>query len=301
MNRRGVWTIVIIFAGLFVLFFGFSMVMLAALGQGGGGFGGGDGPKVGVVEITGPIMDSKKTVKDIRKFASDDAIKALVIRVDSPGGAVAPSQEIFDAVLKAKDKKPLVVSMGSTAASGGYYIAIGSDTIFANSGTVTGSIGVITQIMGFSKLVEKAQVDVHTFTTGPYKDAGSPLKEMSERDKLYFKALIDDIYEQFVADVAKRRKLKPEEVRKVADGRVFTGRQALKHKLVDKIGTLHDAVAFVAKEAKLEGEPKLVYPAKDEKLLDGLLKSSARSVVRGAAEEVRAVTTPVVEYRMSGF
>lgn len=293
MNRRGLITIVVIFFGLFALFFGFSMLMLSSVG----GLDDGGEDQIGVIEVSGPIMESKKTVEQLRKFSKDENIKGLVVRVDSPGGAVAPSQEIFDAVKKAKAKKPLVVSMGGTAASGGYYIACGADMIFANSGSVTGSIGVITQLFQVDRILEKAKVDVTTIKTGPYKDAGSPFKPFNEADERYFNELITDIYDQFVDDVAACRKLPREEVLKVADGRVFTGRQALKLKLVDKLGTFEDAVAHVAKEAKLKGEPKLIYPAKEDlSVLNQLLKSN----VQGLVQEVRQSATPSIEYRYVG-
>ena len=294
MNRRGLITIVVIFLGLFALFFGFSMIILASTG---GLDAQGDESQIGVIEITGPIMDSKKPVEQLRKLVKDDKIKGLVIRVDSPGGAVAPSQEIYDAVKKAKEKKPLVVSMGSTAASGGYYIACGSDMIFANAGTVTGSIGVITQLFQVNKLLELAQVEVNTIKTGPYKDAGSPFKPFAEQDERYFRDLITDIYDQFVDDVAACRKLERAAVLEVADGRVFTGRQALKLKLVDKLGTFQDAVDHVAKEAKLKGDPKLVYPAKEDlSLLNQLLKTN----MQGLVQEAKSSATPTVEYRYAG-
>lgn len=293
MNRRGLITIVVIFFGLFALFFGFSMLMLSSVG----GLDDGGDNQIGVIEVTGPIMESKKTVEQLRKFSKDENIKGLVVRVDSPGGAVAPSQEIFDAVRKAKAKKPLVVSMGGTAASGGYYIACGADMIFANSGSVTGSIGVITQLFQVDRILEKAKVDVTTIKTGPYKDAGSPFKPFNDADERYFNELITDIYDQFVDDVAACRKLPREEVLKVADGRVFTGRQALKLKLVDKLGTFEDAVAHVAKEAKLKGDPKLVYPTKEDlSFLNQLLKSN----VQGFVQEVRQSATPSIEYRYVG-
>jgi protease-4 len=292
MNRRGLLTIVGVFIGLFMIFFGLSLLILVASG-------GSLSPKekIAVVEINGPIMESKKIVQALRDFSRDEEIKAIVVRIDSPGGAVAPSQEMHDAVRKAKAKKPLVVSMGGTAASGGYYIAVGADTIFANAGTVTGSIGVITQLIGFHKLVEMTHLDINTFTTGPYKDAGSPLKPLSDQDRAYFNALIGDIYDQFVKDVAEGRKLKIEQVKPVADGRVFTGRQALELKLVDKIGSFDDAVEFIAKEAKIEGEPELVYPPQESQ---GLLGSLVQQSVQDVVQSVRATQTPAIEYRYVG-
>lgn len=290
MNKRGLITIAVIFIGLFVIFFGFSMVMLSSVG------GIDSGPQVGVVEVIGPITDSKKAVKDIRRFVKDDNIKALVIRVDSPGGSVGPSQEIYDAVKKAKAIKPLVVSMGSTAASGGYYIACGADTVYANPGTITGSIGVITQVITVDKLVEKADIEVHTVATGKFKDSGSPFKEFSVDDEVYFRSMIDDIYDQFVEDVAACRKIDEAKVRELADGRVYTGRQAKKNKLVDELGSMQDAVDFVAKKAKLDGEPTLVYPPEETSFLSQALSAS----VDNAIDTVQKRAAPSVEYRWVG-
>lgn len=293
-SKRGIITIVVVFGGMFLMFFLFAAVMIAAMGEDGLGSVGGD--RIGVIEITGPIMESKKTVADLRKFERDENIKGIVVRVNSPGGAVAPSQEIFHAVKRAKKKKPLAVSMGSTAASGGYYIAIGSDKIFANQGTVTGSIGVITQLFNVSELVEKVDLKVHTVKTGPYKDSGSPFREFDLKDEVYFRQLIQDIYDQFVEDVAAEREMELDKVKEYADGRVFTGRQAKELDLVDEIGTMHDAVKWVADEAKVEGEPKLAYPPDKDSLLNEILKEGMETAVSSA----RTASTPLIEYRYAG-
>lgn len=293
MNKRGFVTIIVIFVGLFVLFFGFSMAMLSATGS----FGKEEGDHVAVVEVTGAIMSSKKTIKELRAFVKRDDVKAIVVRINSPGGAVAPSQEMFDAVKRAKAKKPLVVSMGSTAASGGYYIACGADTIFANPGTVTGSIGVISQIFSVEELLGLAKINVHTLKTGPYKDSGSMFRPFTEQDRSYLGGLIDDIHDQFISDVATARKLEKSQVKVVADGRVFTGRQALELKLVDKLGTLQDAVEFVAKEAKIKGDPEIIYAPKDEiPFLGKLLKSG----VEHAVTQLKTSAGPSVELRYTG-
>ncbi len=294
MNKRGLLTVGIIFVGLFAIFFAFSVIMISAVD--GDGFGAKEA-RVGVVEIKGPIMESKDAVKALKLFARDDEIKAIVVRVDSPGGAVGPSQEIYSAVKRVKQVKPLVVSMGGTAASGGYYIACGADTIYANPGTVTGSIGVITQLFNVEPLLEKAQIEVNTIKTGPYKDAGSPFKPFTEQDRSYFEQMIGDIYEQFVEDVAECRKLELDQVRELADGRVYTGRQAKEYKLVDELGSMQDAVDFVAKKAKVDGEVKLVYPPSNETFIDQLVKSNMQDVIT----HIKSHNTPTVEYRMTGF
>ncbi len=292
-NRRAVLTVIAVFGGLFLMFMTFALFMLAAVSEDGLALG---GDKIGVVEVVGPIMDSKKVVETLRKFSNDESIKGIVVRIDSPGGAVAPSQEMFHAVAAAEAKKPLAVSMGSTAASGGYYTAVGSKMIFANPGSVTGSIGVITQLFDVSRLVELAEVNVTTIKTGPYKDSGSPFRSFDERDKAYFDTLIADIYDQFVGDVATARGLDKAVVKGYADGRVFTGRQAKEFKLVDELGTFEDTVAWVAKKAGIEDEPKLVYPAKEGSILGELFKTGVQSAV----SEVRQQSTPLIEYRYMG-
>ncbi|QED25964.1 signal peptide peptidase SppA [Microvenator marinus] len=289
---KGIVSVLLVFGAMFLMFFLFSATILVASGD---GMDFSDA-NIGVVEINGPIMESKDVVARLQKLAKDETIKGIVVRVDSPGGAVAPSQEMYQAVKRASEKKPLAVSMGSTAASGGYYLALGATKIFANSGSVTGSIGVITQLFNVSKLVEKVDVEIHTVKTGEYKDSGSPFREFDDTDEAYFRQLIDDIYDQFITDVAEARKLDKEKVREVADGRVFTGRQAKELKLVDELGTFDDAVNWVAKEAKIEGEPKLAYPVIETSFLAELLKDG----VKGAVSEAKIQSTPVIEYRYVG-
>ncbi len=294
MKKRGILTIALIFGGLFLALLVFIAVLISAFRPDGLGFG---KPSVGVVEITGTIMDSKKTLREIKAFSDDEMIVGVVIRIDSPGGAVAPSQEIFEAVKKLSAKKPVAVSMGTTAASGGYYIAVGSDMIFANPGTVTGSIGVISQFFNFEDVMDTVNVKVHTVKTGEFKDSGSPFKEFSESDERFFNALIDDIYLQFIEDIAESRKMELAEVRKLADGRVFTGRQAKELKMIDAIGTIDDAVAYVASQSGVSGEPTVVYPAPERKSLMSELLFSGMST---ALEQVQAQTAPKVQFLYVG-
>ncbi len=294
-NLRSLVTLFVLLGGLLLLCFLFVFGLTFLMGEGGDGLDYGSG-RIGVVEVIGPIMESKTAVDQLRKFRRDKNIDGIVVRVDSPGGAVAPSQEIFEAVKAAKKEKPLAVSMGSTAASGGYYIAIGSDQIFANPGTVTGSIGVITQLFNVSKIAQKVELDVHTITTGKSKDMGNMFRPYNEDDDTAIRSLIGDIYEQFVEDVAKGRSMEVGRVKQLADGGVFTGRQALKNKLVDELGTFDDTVDWVAKKAKLEGVPKIVYPEKPMKGLSDLLKGGVQTVVG----EVKNVSTPMFEYRFVG-
>lgn len=292
-SRRGVVTVVVIFGGLFLMLLLFSVVMISAFG-GGDGFGS-SADQIGVVEIKGEIADSKKTVQQLRTFARRDSIKGIVVRIDSPGGAVAPSQEMFQAVQRAGDDKPLVVSMGSTAASGGYYISVGAKHIIANPGTVTGSIGVISQVFDVKGLLDDLDVKVNTIKTGKFKDTGSPFRDFNDDDRHYFDQLIADIYDQFVEDVAKARGLKVDKVRALADGRVYTGRQAKKLGLIDQLGTFEDAVDWVKDKAHITGEPTLVYPKQDKA---GLLSSLIKGATQTAMRQVRS-PSPLFEYRMA--
>jgi protease-4 len=268
----------------------------------------GGGERVGVVELIGPITDSAAVVGDLRKFADRDDLVAIVLRIDSPGGAVAPSQEIYDAMRWAARKKPVVASMGNVAASGGFWASLGADWVFASPGSITGSIGVITQTPDLRGLAELARVRFHTFKSGPLKDAGNPFREMTKQDEALFMSLIDDIYDQFVSLTAERRRMPIDEVKKIADGRILTGRAALGAGLVDELGGLHDAarkamlmanrrraeeegeaVTSTAAEAELE-DPTLVYPKKPApSFLDLLSEGASSAVSRGVGDAARAL------------
>jgi protease-4 len=257
---------------MFITLFGFLLVLYLAVKseRGGGHGGGGGGDRVGIVEVTGTIMDSKKTIKELKAFAEDDDIKAIVLRIDSPGGGVGPSQEIYDAVKKIRAKKKVVASMGSLAASGGFYIACAADEVFANAGTLTGSIGVIMELPNVTGLLKWAGVEMNTITAGKMKDSGSPFREMTPEERAYFHGMLEDVHSQFIEAVAQGRKLTVEEVTPLADGRVFSGKQAKDAKLVDQLGGLDAAVAEAAKLGGITGEPKTEYPHKEKKLIKEL-------------------------------
>lgn len=221
------------------------------------------GEKVALVRIEGPIIDSKNTIEEIKDYTKDSSVKALVLRVDSPGGAVAPSQEIYEEVRKAAGKKPVVVSMGSIAASGGYYISSPATKIFANPGTLTGSIGVIMEIPNIEGLMNKVGIKTDVIKSGRHKDIASVFRGRSKEEREILQAVLDDVHEQFITAVAEGRKMIPDDVKKIADGRVFTGRQAQKIGLVDEIGNLEDAIKAASKLAGIKGEPQVV--AKKEK------------------------------------
>jgi protease-4 len=204
-------------------------------------------------------------------------VKVVVIRINSPGGGVAASQEIYEAIKKfrAETKKKVVVSMGSVAASGGYYVACGADKIFANPGTITGSIGVIAEWYNYGDLLRWAKMQDVVIKSGAFKDAGSGTRPLTAEEKVYFQSLINNMYSQFVATVASSRKMKDEEVRKLADGRVYTGQEAKADGLVDELGTFQDAIDAAARIAGIQGEPKILSPSKKSfSILDILLGDS---------------------------
>lgn len=237
------------------------------------------GGKVAVLPVTGLIADSEATIDQLKKFAKDDSVKAIVLRINSPGGGVGPSQEIYEEVRKLKGKKPVVSSMGAVAASGGYYIACASQKIYANPGTITGSIGVIMQFVNVKDLIEKIGIKGVVVKSGALKDAGSPIREMSPEERQYLQAVIDNVHGQFVQAVADGRKLDIEAVRKLADGRIFSGEQAKALGLVDALGDQEDAVADVARMAKIEGEPRVVLPPKKKISILELLREEAKSII----------------------
>jgi len=226
-------------------------------------YGDSDG-NIGIVEINGMILSSKEIIKDIKTFREDAAIKAIILRIDSPGGGIGPSQEIFREIMKIKTDKKIIASMGSVAASGGYYIASATDGIMANSGTITGSIGVIMEYANLMEIAKKIGISPVVIKSGEYKDMGSPLRDLGESEKKLFQELVDDLHLQFVTDVANSRKMDIQTISFLADGRVYTGQKAVTLKLIDRIGNLDDAVQWAGELAGIDGEVKPVYPREDK-------------------------------------
>ncbi|HEV8539547.1 MAG TPA: signal peptide peptidase SppA [Nitrospiraceae bacterium] len=220
--------------------------------------------RIAVIRVEGVILDAQQTVGDLKKFAENPTVKAIVLRIDSPGGGVVPSQEIHDAVKRVRNKnnKAVIASMGTVAASGGYYIAAAADRIIANPGTLTGSIGVIMELANLEGLLKKIGVESVVVKSGQHKDLGSPFRKMSEGDRHILQSVMDDVHDQFIEAVAEGRSLDIKDVRPLADGRIFTGRQAKDIKLVDELGDLEDAIRLAADMAGIEGEPKVVEPRK---------------------------------------
>lgn len=226
--------------------------------------------KIALVKVEGMLITADTIVDEINNYADDSSVRAILIRIDSPGGGVVASQEIFNAVLNARKKgnKKVVISMGSVAASGGYYIAAAGDRIVANPGTLTGSIGVKMEFANLEKLLEKIGVRGMVVKAGEYKDMGSPFREMTEPEKKLLQAVIDDVHSQFIEAVAKGRNLPEADVKAIADGRIFTGRQALQLKLVDQLGDLEDSIVVAAELAGIKGKPKVVKKEKKVPFLE---------------------------------
>jgi protease IV len=220
--------------------------------------------RIAVVRVEGVILDAQQTIGELKRYGENPLVKAIVIRIDSPGGGVVPSQEIHDAVKRIRDKhnKLVIASMGTVAASGGYYIAAATDRIVANPGTLTGSIGVIMELANVEGLMKKLGVESVVIKSGDHKDLGSPFRAMNGEDRHILQNVMDDVHSQFIEAVAAGRSLDIKEVRALADGRIFTGRQAKTAKLVDELGDLNDAIKLAADMGGIEGEPRVVEPRK---------------------------------------
>ncbi|MFH0789326.1 MAG: signal peptide peptidase SppA [Pseudomonadota bacterium] len=220
------------------------------------------GNRIAVVSIKGVIADSRGVVEQLKKYRQDDRVKAIVLRIDSPGGSTAGSQEIYREVQKTASQKKVVASMGNVAASGGYYVALAANKIVANPASLTGSIGVIIQFSNFKELLDKIGVSSEAVKSGPYKDIGSPVRDMKPEERRLLEGVIKNVHRQFIEVVVKGRRLSREQVEKIADGRIFTGEQAKALGLVDELGSFEDAVELTKKLVGLSGEVKLIYPEK---------------------------------------
>ena len=220
--------------------------------------------RVALIRIEGVILDAQATITELKQYSENPLVKAIVLRIDSPGGGVVPSQEIHDAVQRVKNKsnKAVIASMGTVAASGGYYIAAATDRIIANPGSLTGSIGVIMEMANFEGLMKKVGVEGVVIKSGRFKDVGSPVRKMSDEERKLLQSVMDDVHQQFIQAVADGRSLEVSEVEPLADGRIYTGRQAKEARLVDELGDLDDAIHIAADIAGMEGEPKVVEPRK---------------------------------------
>jgi protease IV len=282
MKRKRIWVGLLAIVVVLALFFS-GLVLILRLSGKPSRLPFGD--KIAVVEIHGVITQSFPVIDEIHHHLADDAVKAIILRIDSPGGGVGPSQEIYREVLKAKQKKKMVTSMGAVAASGGYYVACASDLIVANPGTITGSIGVIMQFSNFEELLKKIGVKGVILKSGEHKDIGSPFREMTVEEKKIMQETLDNVHQQFIRAVADGRNLDPAKVLPIADGRIMTGEQAKQLGLVDKMGNLDDAIEEAAKLVGIEGKPHVLYPKKKFTLWELLMKGMVSAVIEALNEK----------------
>lgn len=291
-SRPAIWPWILVSLGLLMMI-GFIGLSLIASAVGGTSIA---GPNVGLVELSGAITDqgvsgllggrsggARAFMEDLERAEKDDNVKAVVIRVNSPGGSASASQEMYEAVLRLRKKKPVICSMGDVAASGGYYVAAACNKIYANPSTITGSIGVISQFLNYQQLFRKVGLDETTIKSGKFKDAGNPTRPLTPDERKYFQSMVLSIYGQFVDDIAAGRKeatkgtLTRDKVRRLADGRVYTGNQAKANRLVDEVGGLHDATRAAAKAAGLNVEDFKLKEIGGGGLLSGMMGANARS------------------------
>jgi len=243
------------------------------------------GEKVGILEINGIIADAKNAIHNLKRFREDSSVKAIVIRINSPGGAVGPSQEIFREIRKTSSSKKVVASMGSIAASGGYYIAAGADGIIANPGTITGSIGVIMGFTNYQELLRKIGLVPVVVKSGKYKDIGSPVRKMKPEEKKILQNFSRKIHRQFIKDIVDGRKMDQAKVEALADGRIFTGEESKELGLVDRLGNFEDAIEWAGRMGGIKGKISTVY-AREKKfsLLKYIADSSAKALLNRIAD-----------------
>lgn len=267
-GRSRVWIWVLVGGGVFALFVVavFTLVYLSFGGNEEESFSG-FGSKIGVVELDGVIFSPKQVVPQLKKFADDDSVKAIILHVNSPGGGVAASEEIYREVKRIRDekKKRIVASIETVGASGAYYVASATNKIYADKGSIVGSIGVIAEWVNYGDLMRWAKLDPITMKAGEFKDTGSPTREMTPAEREYMQGLIDNMHTQFIQAVADGRHVKEADIRSIANGKVWTGEQALDLKLVDQVTDFEGAVKDTAQAVNISGEPTLVYPPKDRR------------------------------------
>jgi protease-4 len=276
-------------------------LVLAAVVATGGGTGLALGGRVAVLEVEGVIADDQDFLRDVKRLREDPSVRAWVVVINSPGGVVAPAQSMYRELrrIREEDGVPVVAAIGSVGASGGYYIALAADSILALPGSITGSIGVIMEYPNVSGLMERVGVRMEVVKAGAQKDLGSPFRPMDEADREILNALVDDVHAQFMETVAEARGMSVEEVRPMADGRVFSGRQALERRLVDRLGNREAAIALAGRMAGLGPDPHVVRPPEDEvpwlaRLLFG--ETTARTIQSVGASVSRTGSWPALEY-----
>lgn len=292
MKKHPVLFAFLILAGLFFLFI--TTIVVAVI------FGGSWGARqepVAVVKVEGPILDALETVKKLEELRKDKNVKAVVLRLESPGGSVAASQEIFEQVLLLKQEKKVVASMGTVAASGAYYIACAADRIVANAGSITGSIGVIMETFGLKELMDLIRVKPRTLKSGRYKDVGSPFRDLTPEDREYLQSLLDNMYAQFLKAVADTRGQSLDSVRSLAEGKIYTGMQAKELGLIDELGNIYRAVAVARELAGLPPDAGVRWPKKPslfERFFEG---DKAATLLHTLVKELGSISLPLWMFR----
>ncbi len=296
-QRHPVLTGLFFMAALSVMFFGGVTFFVSTIIQQKSNYLLGVSNSIGVIEVKGVITDAEETLADIKSFGQKEGIKAVVVRIDSPGGAVGASQELFMAIQRLSLTKPVVASMGSVAASGGFYAAIGAEKIVAAPGTLTGSMGVIIKFANLEQIFQKIGYQSQVVKSGEFKDMGSPDRALTGSEIALLQGLINSVHSQFVADIAESRALDIEEVRKIADGRIFSGEQAKEYGLIDELGNFHDAIRLAASLAKMDEElPNLVYPPEESKSMLGMLVGMNPRRILGNL----SLSKPILSYEWDG-
>jgi len=253
-----------------------------------------DSPTIAVIELIGPIYDSKSIIRQFKKYGENDDIDAIIFRISSPGGGVSASQEIYEEVRKIRNSgKPILASLGAVAASGGYYVAIAANKIMSNPATVTGSIGVIVGLPNYEGLMNKLGLSYVNITSGPHKDSGSPYRELKKEDREIFQNIVDDLYNQFVEAVSLERNISEDRIREVADGRIYSGLVAKELGLIDTLGTYEDALKYAVELAGLSGKPRVIKERRKQPSIFDLLFGDIQNVLRA----LEPITLP--EYRLS--
>ncbi len=282
MKRKRILVGLGVIVALLVFFFSALFFLGRSMGKP-GRFAFGD--KIAIVEIRGVITQSSGIIEEIHQYLEDEGVKAIILRIDSPGGGVGPSQEIYREIIKIKSKKKVVTSMGSVAASGGYYVACASDLIVANPGTITGSIGVLMEFTNIEELFKKIGIKGVVVKSGELKDMGSPFREMTPEERRIIQGVIDNVHQQFIQAVADGRKLDRSKVAQIADGRILTGEQAKQLGLVDQIGNLEDAIDTTAKLVGIVGKPNILYPKKKFSIWELLIKETVSVILETLKEK----------------
>jgi protease-4 len=288
-------TLVLIILGIAILLFGTGMAVVLSLTHLTPSLSFGD--KIGVIPINGVIKDADRITEQLIAFRKDNQIKAIILKINSPGGGVGPSQEIYSETRRTAQTKKIIASFGSLAASGAYYVASAADKIIANPGTLTGSIGVLMEFIRFEELLKKIGIEMQVIKSGEFKDIGSPNRKMTERERKLLMNLIEDIRNQFVTAVALGRNMPREKVLQLADGRVFSGKEAKELGLVDFLGNFQDAVSLAKRMAHIKGEVKLVYPKAKRRSLfwDFLFRDFADYIIERIERH-----SGLLEYRWNG-